>query len=138
MASLSLFSYLEHGQARSAREFDGVPLSQAERVLTAAGRKENKEKGKDLDTSCYCLLDLPHHSWTAAQIEGELHKTIVQIQSYEVATLLWTRVEYKAVGLLRLQYHLQLQPDERAVAQRCIAQKRGTIEGGHLLKKGRR
>lgn len=101
------------------------------------GEREGSQAGisKGLSTSCYCLLDLPHHSWTAAQVEGELHKTIVQVQSYKVATLLWTRVEYKAVGLLRLQNHLQFQPDERTVAQRGIAQKRGTIKGGHLLKR---
>lgn len=84
-------------------------------------------------TSYWHLLHLPHHSRSTAQIESKLHETIVQIQSYKITTLLRTRVEYEAIRLLGLQYDLQFQPDKCTVAKRRIAQKRGTIEGGHLL-----
>lgn len=81
----------------------------------------------------FAAVHLPHHRWAAAQIKGKLHKAIVQIQSYKIAALLRPRIEYQTVRLLRLQYDLQLQPDQSAVAQRRIAQKRGAIEGGHLM-----
>lgn len=78
---------------------------------------ENAHKNMSLEIRNHCIkefqiLHLPHNGRSAAQIEGELHVTIIQAQRDVIAVLLMATVQQETV--LRLWFDDQLNGWRRA------------------------